>query len=321
MSEKQPSEWQKSITGEWHGYPTVFAPDGTHVGVNKVSRASVFENGRTTYWMDTNFDAMGPLGNRFECGRFEFGVIDSDQDRIYTGPDFYGSGRPFGPLVDSNYFSPGWNTNLRTINHVIAERAVQVYSSQLFEGDTLVAVFNGLYVQTQDHDTNPETQKMVAEFLEKEKRVGHKPFVLPQKHEGCWKGTMDVYNPDQEKVGQNKVRIDYRPITLNRAQVTVTIEGVINRQFTYERSRNENHHQYHGPDVFGNGMGYGRYVYSVQHFMGTAEKFTSRDVLMDDDYTLCAMWQFHESHHEKYMTFGVLDWEEGANVLKPNYVE
>ena len=73
--------------------------------------------------------------------------------------------------------------------------------------------------------------------------------------------------------------------------------------------------------VFENGMGYGRYVYSVQHFMGTAEKFTSRDVLMDDDYTLCAMWQFHESHHEKYMTFGVLDWEEGANVLKPNYVE
>ncbi len=321
MSDKKPSEWQKSITGEWHGYPAVFAPDGTHVGVNKVTRASEFKDGRTTYWMDTNFDATGPLGNRFECGPFEFGVIDSDQDRIYTGPDFYGSGRPFGPLVDSNYFSPGWNTNLRTINHVIAERGVQVYSSQLFEGDTLAAVFNGLYVQTQDHDTNPDTQKMVADFLDNEKRIGKKVFMLPQKHAGVWRGEMDVYSPQQEKVGVNQVTINYTPITLNRARMDVKIEGVINREFSFERSRNENHHQYHGPDVFGNGMAYGRYLYSVQHFLGEAYKYTSRDVLIDDKFSLCSMWQFHESHHEKYMTFGVLDWEPGENVLKPIYID
>ncbi len=321
MTDKQPSEWQKSIAGEWHGFPSVFAPDGTHVGVNKVNRASEFENGRTTYWMQTNFDAVGPLANRFECGAFEFGVIDSDQDRIYTGPDFYGSGRPFGPLVDSNYFSPGWNTNLRTINHVIAERKIQVYSSQLYEGDTVVAVFNGLYVQTQDHDSNPDTQKFVAEFLEQEKKAGRKPFVLPQKNAGVWRGEMEVYSPEQKRLGVNQVTITYTPITLLRARVEVNIEGVFSRNFSFERSRYENHHQYHGPDVFGNGIAYGRYLYSVQHFMGTAEKYTSRDVLIDDKATLCSMWQFHKSHHEQYMTFGVLDWEEGENVLKPNYID
>ncbi len=321
MSDKQPSEWQKSITGEWHGYPAVFAPDGTHVGVNKVTRASVFEDGRTTYWMDTNFDAVGALANRFECGRFEFGVIDSDADRIYTGPDFIGSGRPFGPLVDSKYFSPGWNTDLRTINHVIAERGIQVYSSQLFEADTLVAVFNGLYVNTQDHETNPETQTMVAEFLENEKKAGKKPFVLPQKHAGTWTGEMDVYNVAQEKVGTNKVTINYTPITLLRARMDVTIEGVINRKFSYERSRDHNHHQYHGPDVYGNGIAYGRYLYSVQHFYGEASKFWSRDVKIDNDNTLCSMWQFYDSQQEKYTTFGVLDWTEGDKVLTAQYVE
>lgn len=321
MSDKQPSEFQKNITGEWHGYPSVFTPDGTHVGVNKVTRASEFHDGRTTYWMDVDLDAVGELANRFETGRFEFGVIDSDQDRIYTGPDFLGSGRPFGPFVDSNYFSPGWNVNLRTINHVLEDRGIQVYSSQMFEGDTLVAAFNGLYVRTLDHDTNPETRKMVDAFLEKEKKIGKKTFYLPQKHAGTWRGEMDVYNTSQEKLGNNQITINYTPINLNRARMDVTIEGVINREFSFERTRNANHHQFHGPDIFGNGIAYGRYLYSVQHFMGEAFKYTSRDVLIDDQFSLCSMWQFHESHQEKYMTFGVLEWEQGENLLKPNYID
>ncbi|WP_235015404.1 hypothetical protein [Oceanicoccus sp. KOV_DT_Chl] len=92
--DKKPSNWQQAITGEWHGYPSLFEADGTHVGYNNVTRASEFKDGRTTYWMDTDFDAVGPLMTRFDLKtRFNFGVIDSDQDRIYTGPDFIGSGR------------------------------------------------------------------------------------------------------------------------------------------------------------------------------------------------------------------------------------
>lgn len=321
MSDKQPSEWQKNITGEWHGYPSVFEPDGTHVGYNKVNRASEFKDGKTTYWMETNFDASGPLANRFECGRFEFGVIDSDQDRIYTGPDFVGAGRPYGLCVDSKYFSPGWNTQLRTVNHIVPERGVQVYSSQLFEGDTLIAVFNGLYVVTQDHDSNPETQQKVADFLEHEKKVGKKPFVLPQKHAGTWKGEMEVYNARQELVGMNTVEIEYRPITLLRANMTVKMSGVINREFTFERSRYENHHQFHGPDIYGNGQAYGRYLYNLMHFYGEAVKIKTRDVIIDEDYSLCLLWQFYESDQEAHTLHGVLDWEEGDNVLQAQYVE
>ena len=322
MSDQQPSNWQQAINGEWHGCPSLFEHDGTHVGTNKVSRASEFKDGRTTYWMDTCFDATGPLMDRFEIGaRMEFGVIDSDQDRIYTGPDFVGSGRPFGLLVDSNYYSPGWNVNLRTVNHVVPELGMQVYSSQLFEADTLVGVFNGLYVVTQDHESNPETQKMVAEWLAKEKKEGKKPYNLPVKHEGVFRGEFEVYDANQQRVGINTVTVTHRPINLLHSEQTIEIEGVINRKWTSMRTRNGNSHQYHGPDMFGNGKSYGRYLYSVRHVFGEALKMWSREAVVDDNGTQVCVWQFLESQKEQYTTFGVLRFEAGENVLAPTYVE
>ena len=80
-----------------------------------------------------------------------------------------GSGRPYGMLVDSNYYSPGWNTDLRTLNLVLPEREIQVYSSELYEGPVMVAVFNGIYIVTQDYDENPETQQRVDDFIESER--------------------------------------------------------------------------------------------------------------------------------------------------------
>jgi hypothetical protein len=320
MSDK-PSNWQEAITGEWHGMPSLFEADGTHVGFNKVSRASEFKDGKTTYWMQTKFDATGPLNDRFELNaKMNFGVIDSDQDRIYTGPDFIGSGRPFGLLVDSNYFSPGWNVNLRTMNHVIPELGIQCYSSQLFEADTLVGVFNGLYVVTQDHQENVETQKKVDDWLAKEKVAGKTPFNLPVKHAGKFTGEFEVYNENQELVGTNKVTIHHKPINLLHCEQTIEIEGVINKKWTYLRTRTGNHQQFHGPDIFGNGISYGRYLYSIRHIYGHAHKIWSRETIIDDDYTMVAAWQFMESQKEKYMTFGVLNWEQGDMVLDAQYV-
>ena len=320
--DKQPSNWQKAIDGQWHGCPSLFEHDGTHVGTNKVSRASEFKDGRTTYWMDTKFDATGPLMDRFEIGsRMEFGVIDSDQNRIYTGPDFVGSGRPYGLLVDSRYYSPGWNVDLRTVNHVVPELGLQVYSSQLFEADTLVGVFNGLYVVTQDHDSNPDTQKMVADFIEKEKIEGKKPFNFPVKNAGVFRGEFEVYNDQQELVGHNKVTVTHTPINLLHSRQTIEIEGVINRKWTAIRTRNGGSHQFHGPDMHGNGKSYGRYLYSIRHVFGEAVKLWSRETMVDDDYTMVCAWQFLESQKEQYTTFGVLRFEQGENVLAASYVD
>lgn len=315
---KEASNWQQLITGDWHGMPALFKPDGTQIAFNKVSRSSVFENGRTTYYMHTNFDGADVFTSRFQIPEFAFGVIDSDQDRIYTGPDFIGSGRPFGPLVDSEYFSPGWNVQLRTVNHIVPERELQVYSSQLFEGNCLVAVFNGLYINTRDD--KPETLARIDSFLEDERSKAKNPFVLPVKNEGRWTGEMQVYDADQNFVGINNVVIEYRPVDLVRAEMTVTVTGVVDRKFSFLRSRNANHHQFHGPDAFGNGMSFGRYMYARNHFFGKAETLDSRETLIDDEFSLCCYWQFKKSQKEHYNSFGVLEWEQGENVLTAQYV-
>ncbi|HEY1077068.1 MAG TPA: hypothetical protein VGE51_10310 [Fontimonas sp.] len=314
----QPSNWQQLITGDWHGMPALFKPDGSQVAFNRVSRSSVFENGRTTYYMHTNFDGADVFTSRFQIPEFAFGVVDSDKDRIYTGPDFYGTGRPFGPLVHSEYFSPGWNVQLRTINHIVADRGLQVYSSQLFEGNCLVAVFNGLYINTRDK--GPEVDARIEAHLAAERVSAKRPFVLPVKHRGQWRGEMAVYNADQEYVGSNEVVIDHTPQDLLRAKMDVTISGVVNRKFSYLRSRESNHHQFHGPDLIGNGMSFGRYCYSRAHVFGKAEHIDSRETLIDNNFSLCCYWQFMKSQKEQYNTFGVLDWHGGEDVLKPNYV-
>ncbi len=318
MTQPAPSNWQQLITGEWHGMPALFKPDGTQVAFNRVARESKFENGRTTYYMHTNFDGADVFTSRFQIPEFAFGVIDSDQDRVYTGPDFIGSGRPFGPLVDSEYFSPGWNVQLRTINHIVPERGLQVYSSQLFEGNCLVAVFNGLYINTRDH--SPETLERIEQHLEAERRQAKKPYVLPVKHAGRWSGEMQVYSPEQDYLGTNRVEIVYTPLDLVRARMDVRVEGVVNKQFSFTRSRNANHHQFHGPDAYGNGMSFGRYLYARNHFFGLAETLDSRETLIDDNFSLCSYWQFKKSQREAFNSFGVLEWEQGDNVLQAQYL-
>ncbi|GLP96410.1 hypothetical protein [Paraferrimonas sedimenticola] len=326
MSTNKPSNFQQAITGEWHGLPSVFDADGNHTGFNKVSRASVFEGDRTTYWMETNFMNSGELRNRFDLPncRFEFGVIDSDQDRVYCGPDFVGAGRPFGMLVDSNYYSPGWNCDLKTVNLVLPERGIQVYSSLLYEGETLVSVFNGIYKVTQDHDTNPDTQAMISDFLDGERQRASQPFVLPVKEQGQWKGTFQVYDVNQEYVGDAEVVMDYQPTSLTTADVQVKVTGAIEKEYSYSRTRVNNSHSYSGDgkgSMYGNGRSYGRYLWSVQHLHGEAFKIRSRDAIIDDENSICSIWQIYKSGKEALTAFGVLEWTETEQVLKAQYVK
>jgi len=320
---KQPSNFQKAITGTWHGLPSVFEPDGTHVGFNKVDRESKFEDGKTTYYMRTDFRNVGPLRYRFDVADAEmaFGVIDSDDNRVYCGPDFMGAGRPYGMLVDSNYYSPAWNTDLRTLNLVLPERELQVYSSELYEGPVLVAVFNGLYIVTDDHETNPDTQQRIEEFLDSERNNAKRPFVLPVKAAGQWSGTLETYDADQKLLGDTEVSIDYTPETLRSARMDVTMSGIMERSYSYMRSQSGNSHRIAGPDMWGNGMSFGRYLWTTQHAYGQAFKLRARETLIDDKFSLCVVWQIYESGKETLTTFGVLDWTAGDNLLGARYVD
>lgn len=308
----QPSNWQQKIEGEWHGLPSIFDVHGNHSGYNKVYRSSVYKDGQTTYMMNTKIqEGLGELLPRLEVSDiFSFGVIDSDQDRIYLGPDFIGAGHPYGTLVDAHYYSPGWTGDLRTMVHILPDGETQVYSSLIFDGPTLFTVFNGIYKVAFDYHTNPETKTRIDAFCETERVNGRKPHILPSKKSGSWDGEMIVHGADQKQVGVNKVHIDYKPLDLLRAEMTVEISGVFNKKYTFKRYRNHSKHYFEGPDVFGNSMGYGRALYTSQHFYGESLKIKGREFIIDDNFTMSAVWQFMKSDKMQYTTFGVLNWTE-----------
>ncbi|MBU6217386.1 MAG: hypothetical protein KGR17_12340, partial [Acidobacteria bacterium] len=247
------SNWQQRIEGEWYGNPSVWDPEGNHTGWIKVARSSVHEGGRTTYFMDTRFDNDGPLRNRFEFTEFAFELNDDDLNRVYLGPDFIGAGHPYGSLVDAHYYSPAWQADLRTMVHVLDDGETQVYSSLLYDGPTVCAVFNGVYKVAFDYEENPDTRARIDAFCAAERQAGRRPHTIPAKEAGSWSGSMAVYGADQEPAGKVDVRISHSPTSLLRARQTVELSGTIERSWTFDRYHDGNHHTYDGPDLYGNG--------------------------------------------------------------------
>ena len=304
----EPSTWQQRIEGEWFGLPSVFDGEGNHTGFNKVNRSSVFEDGQTTYYMHTNFMNTGPLRNRFEVTEFAFGVDDDEQNRVYRGPDFYGAGHPYGSLVDSHYYSPAWRADLNTMNQILPDGVTQVYSSLLYEGPRIFSVFNGVYRCVHDHDTNPETQAEIAAFLEAEQAMATRPHVLPDRTDGAWAGTCEVWGADQERVGEADVVIDHRPSDLVRARQTLSIGGAIDREMTFDRTRLDHRHTYDGPDLYGNAIAYGRALYTTQHHEREAFKIKGREFLIDDEHTMAVAWKLYDGDQMTHIVFGPLSW-------------
>jgi hypothetical protein len=314
-----PSSWQTRITGDWHGLPSVFDADGTHVGTMAVSRASTFVDGRTTYTMDTALDVRGPLRARFEAAGFSFGVADGERDRVYLGPDFVGAGHPAGDLVDAHYYSPGWQADLRTRVQIMPDaqgEPLQVYSSLLHEGPTMLAVFNGLYRQA---PAGGVAAAALDAFRTSERVAGPRSHVLPFKHAGQWTGTLAVHAADGGALAPALARVDYQPRSLLAAETTVTLEGAVNARWRATRRRQGNRHVWDGPDLWGNAIGYGRALYTSQHVFGQALKIRGREFLLDDHFGLAVVWQVLASDRLRYTVHGRLAWEPREQVLVANH--
>ena len=304
----EPSNWQQSIEGEWYGSPAVFDAEGNHTGFIKVNRSSVFEDGTTTYYMHTLFDNDGPLRNRLEFTEFAFELLDSDDDRIYLGPDFIGAGHPYGAVVDAHYYSPAWRGDLRTMVHVLDDGETQVYSSLLYDGPTVFAVFNGVYKVAFDYETNAATRERIDAFCATERVNGRRPHDLPSKISGEWRGPVTLYGADQQPSGQGEVRITHEPLSLLRARQVIEITGDLERRWVVERYHDGNRHTYDGPDLYGNAIAYGRAAYSSLHVMGQAEKIAGRDFLYDDQLSLSINWRLFTGDRLSTFLYGALTW-------------
>jgi hypothetical protein len=265
MGEPAPSAWQRRIAGEWHGRPSLFDAEGVWCGYEEIRRSSEYVDGVTTYRMDGGLVGGGPLAGRFRVAApFAFGVVDSDRNRVYTGPDFYGTGQPYGGFVDSHYYGPGWQVDLNTWNQILPDGETQVYSSMLYQGWAVVGCFNGVY--TRGTDDSPATRDRVAEFLAAETRRGPVPFALPTKRSGAFRGEGELWGADQKLRGPVSVELAVDPVDLLRTRRRVTWSGAgLARSFTVEQRRDGNRAFFEGPEAWGNAAGFGRASFLSWH--------------------------------------------------------
>jgi len=217
-------------------------------------------------------------------------------------------------LVDAHYYSPGWTSDLRTLVHILPDGKTQAYSSLLLDGPTIHSVFNGVYKVAHDYNDNAETKEWIDEFVVSEEKNGPNTHLLPTKVSGKWVGEVIAYNAKQEKAGTIAVEIVHEPINLVRCKATVTMSGVINRSYSFTRHRDGNRHSFEG-DIFGNGISYGRALYTSQHFAGEASKIKGREFFYDDKHNLSVVWQCFKGDVQEYMVYGVLEWQPGSAAI------
>ncbi|GAA0467855.1 hypothetical protein Aca07nite_40310 [Actinoplanes capillaceus] len=305
----EPSVWQKRIAGEWHGRPSLFDHNGTWCGFEEIRRSSDFADGVTTYKMDGGLIGGGPLAGQFRLGApFSFGVVDSDANRVYTGPDFFGTGQPYGSFVDSHYYGPGWQVDLNTWNQVLPDGETQVYSSVLYQGWAVVGCFNGLYTRV---------PSLVEDLIEAETRNGPVPYILPTKQAGAFTGELELWGADQKLRGTVSASIALEPIDLLRTRRTVSWQGAgLDRVFTADTRRDGNRLFFEGPEAWGNAIGFGRASFQSLHFTDALQawKVKAREFSIDAAPGMSAGRQlavvyelFHGGNLDSVL-HGLLEW-------------
>ncbi|MBF6331167.1 hypothetical protein [Nocardia transvalensis] len=299
-----PSGFQQRIQGEWVGRPSLFDAEGAWLGFEDIRRSSVFDNGTTTYYMNGGLTGGGPLAARFTLGApFAFGVLDSDVDRIYTGPDFYGSGQPYGAFVDAHYYGPGWQVSLNTWNHTIGD--TQVYSSVLHQGPALIGVFNGVYTR------DPE---LVEQRIETETRCGPAPFILPTKDDCRYRGELEVWSAAQKPLGNTTITLDIAPLSLLTAEHGILLSGALDSDVRATVRRDGPRSFHEGPDVWGNATAFGRANYPRLH-LTDGRRLLGREFMIDArpgmgaGATLAVVYQLFEHNRLTAVLHGIMERE------------
>ncbi|MFF0493704.1 hypothetical protein ACFYTQ_32190 [Nocardia sp. NPDC004068] len=297
-----PSVWQRRIAGEWVGRPSLFDAAGTWLGFEDIRRSSVFADGVTTYYMDGGLTGGGPLAARFALGApFAFGVVDSDADRLYTGPDFYGAGQPYGGFVDAHYYGPGWQVSLNTWNQTLGD--TQVYSSVLYQGPAMVGMFNGVYTR------DPE---LVDERVETETRCGAACFVLPTKDRSRYRGELEVWGADQRPRGGARMVLDVTPTGLLTADHHLSLTGEVELDVRATVRRDGTRWFHEGPGLWGNATAYGRASYPRLH-LPDGRRMLGREFMIDAEpgmgagSTLAVVYELFEHNALTAVLHGVLE--------------
>ena len=315
----RPASGSSGSRGSGTAAPSLFDAEGNHVGFERVDRASVVEDGVARYWMNTQLEARGPLRNRFELGaQFDFGIVDSDENRVYCGPDFYGTGQPYGLFVDAHYYSPGWQADLRTWNQVLPDGETQVYSSVLHDGWAVCAVFNGVYKRTFDHDDQPR-DAAVRRGLDRRRDPARPDARRCCRPRSRAPGPARSFVHDRTQAQLGEVAVAHRARAARRCAARATgSPGTARstRSYTFERYRDGARVQYDGPEVFGNATAYGRALFTSQHLVERGRPRRGEDPRprgparpRTDPRARGRLAAVPRRHHSPTSLHGLLTWE------------
>jgi hypothetical protein len=302
VGDAEPSAFQQRIAGEWIGRPSLFDDKGTWRGYEDIRRSSVFADGATNYHMNGGLTGGGDLAGRFALGApFAFGVRDSDSDRLYTGPDFFGSGQPYGGFVDANYYGPGWQVSLNTWNQTIGD--TQVYSSVLYQGPAMVGVFNGVYTR------DPALTEQRREI---ETRCGSTVFMVPTKEKSRYAGDVELWSAGQQPLGGLRMALEIDPVNLLVAEHRLIMSGSVESNFRITIRRDGVRSFHEGPDVWGNGNSYGRANFVRLHTTD-GRRLIGREFMIDAEpgmgagSTLAVVYEMFEHNTLIAVMHGVLE--------------
>jgi hypothetical protein len=306
------ANWHKHVEGTWHGLPSLFDAAGNHVGFVQADRTIEIdpETKQPLIRVATRVDATGPLRARLEHPEHLLRTRNDGGARVYDGPDFYGAGLPFGSLVLGADYCVPWTSDNQVAVHVLPDGKTQAYSTLLYQGPTIHAVINGIYRLSPPPGTpGAPSPTELDEHRARERREGATPHTWPVRTRGRFRGELEAWSGDQTRAGTVAVAIDHAPQTPSRAEWTITLRGALERSLRVTRVRHGASHFYEGPDLFGNGIAYGRALFTTQHLAREPRRIRGREFLLDDKGTMSVVWEFLRDEKRELVLHGVLTFD------------
>ncbi len=251
----------------------------------------------------------GPLRNRFELGaQFDFGVVDSDENRVYTGPTSTAPASPTGcsstptttPRAGRPTCAPGTRCSPTARPRSTPRCCTTAGRSARCSTASTSA--------RRTARPTPRRSSTSTSGARSRSSAARSRRCSPTKEAGAWTGTLFLNGADQSTEGEVRVRIEHEPTSLRSARQTVTWEGGLERRYTFDRYRDGARTMYEGPEVFGNATSYGRALFTSQHLVGAdhtgVEKIRGREFLIDPTTReLAVVWQpVHRRHHHALRT-------------------
>ena len=260
MGEQQPSEWQKKITGEWHGRPSLFDADGDLVRLRGHPPPAVFEDGETRYWMDD-----GPVrGRRAPQPVRARRAVRLRGDRLRRQPGLHRPGllrhRPAVRLLRRRALlldragrstcAPGTTSCRRRDPGVLLGAARRL--------DHVCGCFNGVYkVRPTRHRPRDQGRHRRLD----RRRDAARPGAARPAHQAGRRctGVFEVYGADQKLRGNTLVHgraraADAAAHRADRSPGTAWAQPPLHRRAHPRRQPTD----YDGPDACGNARAYGR---------------------------------------------------------------